>query len=244
MSKTIDLGSILGVWAHPDDEAFLSAGLMASARQAGRRVMVVSATLGEQGTPDPVEWPPARLAALRATELERSLAALGVVEHRTLGHPDGGVADVPLTVGARQVAEAIDHMSPDTILTFGPDGYTGHPDHRAIAEWVAGAVELTNSTARVLHATVEPGHLTRFEDVHDRFNVFFAGRPSETEAADMAAHATFGGAILDRKIAALVAQSSQTGGLIEAMGLVRFGDWVATESFVAAEKVGLVSAGR
>jgi hypothetical protein len=29
------LGTVLGIWAHPDDEAFLSAGLMAAARDAG-----------------------------------------------------------------------------------------------------------------------------------------------------------------------------------------------------------------
>ena len=46
------LGTLLGIWAHPDDEAFLSAGLMAAARDAGHRVVCVTATLGERGTDD------------------------------------------------------------------------------------------------------------------------------------------------------------------------------------------------
>ncbi len=44
-----DLGTILGVWAHPDDEAYLSAGLMATAIAAGRRVVCVTATRGRGG---------------------------------------------------------------------------------------------------------------------------------------------------------------------------------------------------
>ena len=58
-----DLGTVLGVWAHPDDEAYLSGGLMAMARDAGSRVVCVTATRGELGTPDPQAWPPERLAA-------------------------------------------------------------------------------------------------------------------------------------------------------------------------------------
>ena len=56
------LGTVLGIWAHPDDEAFLSAGLMAAARDAGQRVVCVTATLGEHGTSDPGSWPPNRMA--------------------------------------------------------------------------------------------------------------------------------------------------------------------------------------
>ena len=45
-----DLGTVLGVWAHPDDEAYLSSGLMAAARDAGHRVVVATATYGERGS--------------------------------------------------------------------------------------------------------------------------------------------------------------------------------------------------
>ena len=62
------LGTILGVWSHPDDEAYLSGGLMALARDNGQRVVCVTATRGERGTPDPVAWPPERLAEERTRE--------------------------------------------------------------------------------------------------------------------------------------------------------------------------------
>jgi GlcNAc-PI de-N-acetylase len=63
------LGTILGVWAHPDDEAYLSGGLMAMARDLGSRVVCVTATRGELGTTDPVAWPPTRLATARRRQV-------------------------------------------------------------------------------------------------------------------------------------------------------------------------------
>lgn len=125
------------MWAHPDDEAFLSAALMARARDQGYRVVVATATLGEHGTTDPVRWPPARLAVVRQDELVRSLAAVGVHEHRCLGHRDGALQRVPAAVALDQVAGLIEEVRPDTIVTFGPDGMTGHPDHRTVSSWVS-----------------------------------------------------------------------------------------------------------
>ena len=95
ITNAADLGTVLGIWAHPDDEAFLSAGLMAAARDAGRRVVCVTATLGEHGTDDPQRWPPQRLAQVRTHEARASLAALGVTEHFLLGISDGTCAAQP-----------------------------------------------------------------------------------------------------------------------------------------------------
>src|ERR1700745_739235 len=81
--------TLRGVWAHPDDEAYLSAGLMAEFRRRGDRVVVVMATLGEHGTDDPEALPPRRLAAIRHGELRDSLAAVGVDELHLLGYEDG-----------------------------------------------------------------------------------------------------------------------------------------------------------
>jgi LmbE family N-acetylglucosaminyl deacetylase len=148
-----ELGTVLGVWAHPDDEAYLSAGLMAAARDAGQRVVVATATYGEQGTPDPQRWPAQRLAALRRYELAASLAVVAVHEHRWLGYTDGGCAAVEPQAGASVVGRLIDEVRPDTIVTFGPDGMTGHPDHQTISAWVSQAWQASGRSARLLHAT-------------------------------------------------------------------------------------------
>ena len=81
--------TVLAVWAHPDDESYLGGGLMAAAAAAGGRVVNVTATLGEHGTPDPVTMPPGRLARIRQHELDHALQALGVSESITLGYEDG-----------------------------------------------------------------------------------------------------------------------------------------------------------
>lgn len=230
-AEVSELGTILGVWAHPDDEAFLSGGLMAAARESGQRVFVLTATRGERGTHDPVAWPPERLANRRELELDRSLDALGVTEHAILGHRDGGCADVPLEVGAAHVAGAIDAIVPDTILTFGPDGYTGHSDHRTMNTWVDAAIEWTASRARVLHATATRSFLDEFADLHRDFDVFFAGQPSVTDPDDLTVDLHLRGRLLDRKVAALRAQRSQTEVLVERMGMEQFRQWVSSERF-------------
>src|SRR6478609_10639801 len=90
------LGTILGVWAHPDDETWLSAVHMMRAIRAGQRVVCVTATRGELGSTDPERWPAGQqLAAVRTVEMEQALSRLGVTEHHWLDYPDGGCADAP-----------------------------------------------------------------------------------------------------------------------------------------------------
>ena len=85
-------GTILSIWAHPDDETYLAAGIMATAVDNGDRVVCVSATAGEHGTADPIVWPPARLGQVRRWEANAAMAVLGVTEHRFLGYEDGTLA--------------------------------------------------------------------------------------------------------------------------------------------------------
>jgi LmbE family N-acetylglucosaminyl deacetylase len=80
--------TLLGVSAHPGDEAYTSAGPMATFGRRGDGVAVITATLGEHGTNDPDTWPPGRLAELRHTELRNSLAALHIDELHLAGGSD------------------------------------------------------------------------------------------------------------------------------------------------------------
>jgi LmbE family N-acetylglucosaminyl deacetylase len=177
-SGVAELGTILGVWAHPDDEAYLSGGLMAMARDAGSRVVCVTATRGEQGTTDPVAWPPERLAAERTGELARSLEILGVTEHHWLGYADGGCAKVPAAEAVERLCGLIEQAAPDTVLTFGPDGITGHPDHQAVAAWTAAAFDLAAPpTARLLQASVGERRAPRWAALDAELGVFLPGYP-------------------------------------------------------------------
>src|SRR5688572_14569163 len=126
-----ELGTLLTVWAHPDDETYLVGGLMAACRANGQRVVCATATAGELGTPDPVTWPPERLARVRRWEATAAMAVLGVAEHEIAGMPDGGLAALE-TQGLAWACDLLQRVRPDTVVTFGADGGTFHPDHIAV----------------------------------------------------------------------------------------------------------------
>ena len=224
------LGTILGIWAHPDDEAYLSGGLMALASDAGSRVVCVTATRGELGTPDPQTWPPERLAAARTTELACCLSILGVTEHQWLGYRDGQcAADEPDAVSA--LCEVIDRVGPDTVLTFGPDGYTGHPDHQAVAAWTAAAVDrLARPGIRLLQAAAGERRSRQWHDLNERLGVFEPGYPITVPDDRLAIDLVLDRDTAARKVRALAAQETQTAGLIAAMG-DQYIAWVGEESF-------------
>ena len=237
MSHTVipHVRSLLGVWAHPDDEAYLSSALMAAVRRSGARVVVVTATRGENGTDDPVLWPPGRLAEHRERELRASLDVVGVTEHHWLDHRDGELSAVPTLEGARQLVPFLDRLAPDTIVTFGPEGMTGHADHRAISAWVRGAWRLTGRRAALWYATLTPEFHAEWSALNDDVGLWCEGsRPPVTPSSELAAHirSTDGLAVLKHR--ALRAHASQTRPLEELVGADVYRRWWASESFVAA----------
>lgn len=227
-------GTLLGVWAHPDDEAYLSAGLMALAREAGERVVVVTATAGEQGAADPADRGQG-LGRLRRRELRAALAAVGVREHTVLGLPDGGCAAVPPGDGAAFVRGWIAAVRPDTIVTFGSDGMTGHDDHRAVHRWVTDAWRQAGEPGVLLYATLTPAFHARWGQLNEQVGLW-EREPPNTAEADVALTVDCT-AVIDRKVAALDAHASQTAALAEAVGHGTLRDWWATEWFAAAPRL-------
>jgi LmbE family N-acetylglucosaminyl deacetylase len=226
------LGTILGVWAHPDDEAYLSGGLMALARNAGLRVVCVTATRGELGTPDPATWPPHRLAMVRTGELARSLKILGVDEHHWLGYRDGNCLRVSVPDAVGQLCALIAKVRPDTVLTFGPDGQTGHSDHRAISAWATQAFDRAAPRgSRLLYSAVTDEWARRWSALSERFGVFAPGYPVTTPTGRLAVYLRLDADTTARKVRALRAQDTQTAGLVAAMGLDTYAAWVAEEYF-------------
>src|SRR3954464_1777592 len=158
MQDTAPLGTILGVWAHPDDDIFCSAGLMATAVRTGQRVVDVTATRGEGGSMDEERWPPASMGDVRTKELLRSLEILGVREHRFLEGPvDVDMQEHLDEAGAEQVRAIVQEIDPDTILTFGPEGMTGHQAHKDVSRWTTGAWSVgAKTTPRLFFTTQAP----------------------------------------------------------------------------------------
>jgi LmbE family N-acetylglucosaminyl deacetylase len=230
MSRTM-----LGVWAHPDDEAYVSAGLMARFRQRGDRVVVITATLGQHGTADPATWPPGRLAARREGELHASLAAVGVHELRLLGLVDGRCAEHDMT---DEIARHIDEIEPDLIVTFGPEGITGHPDHVAVHRWATDARAEARPGAALWYPTFTPDFHRQWGELNERIGLWAdVPEPPCTPRAHVVHSLTLPDHLMDLKFAALRAHESQTAPLIEMVGVSTYREWWRTESFVAAPAV-------
>ncbi len=230
----VDLGSIVGVWGHPDDEAYLSAGLMVQAVQAGHRVVCVTATRGEAGFPADDRRPVPERMALREAELRACLSVLGVTEHRWLGYGDGQCAQVHDDEAAATLAEILTEVRPDTVLTFGPDGATGHPDHIAACRWTTKAVELAGLVdGRLLYATKTPEWISEQMGRIDPATVMMVeGLEFEmTEASDLAVWFRCDDELLARKVTALRAQASQIDAIVAMFGLDEFTEFVRDEFF-------------
>jgi LmbE family N-acetylglucosaminyl deacetylase len=226
-----DLGPTLAVWAHPDDETYLSGALLAALRDRDERVVCVTATRGEAADPDATDQQRSALAALRTRELEAAAAVLGIEEHVWLDLPDGGCADVdPGPVVTRLVGLA-DDMGARTILTFGPDGVTGHPDHRTVSAWVSAAAPVMRTRPRVLHAAFTPEEMEEYRDLNDSFDIYTFGQPRLCPAEELVVFLQLEGDALERKVEALLAQASQTNGIVEAIGRERYAGWVSREGF-------------
>lgn len=229
-----NLGAILGIWAHPDDETFTMAGIMAAAVQNGQKVAIITATRGEAGVQDESRWPAAQLADIRTRELSKALKILGVTEHHWLDYHDGRCVKVDQSEAVSRIAGLIRRYSPDSILTFGPDGMTGHDDHKTVSEWAGLAARQAGSPAVIYHAIQTYEQYENMVEADRELNVFFnTNRPRMCEDCDCDVCFCLDDELFKLKIKALKAMPSQTEAMLKKFSHV-LPKSVGTEAFVKA----------
>lgn len=130
--------TLMAALAHPDDESFPIGGTLAKAAAAGRQVHLVVATRGEAGIPGKSAG---ETAVIRETELRRACAELGVQQLTFLDYLDGELANVQDRIGIARLLDLMRQSRPDVVITFGPDGISGHPDHLAVHRWTTAAFD-------------------------------------------------------------------------------------------------------
>ena len=240
MRDAAELGIVLGVWAHPDDDIYLSAGLMAAAVDAGQRVVDVTATRGEGGSMDEEKWPPATMGDVRTHELLRSLDVLGVKEHHFLQGPVDIDMDTGLDpAGADQVRKIMEDVGPDTVLTFGPEGMTGHVAHQDVSRWAGEAFnEVAKPGARLYHAVFPTSLGEEWLEKLAPFDIFRPGTPNVVADDAIDLYFELPSELLDRKIASIKEHASQIEALYAVFGDEGFRRFMATEGFVLAETKG------
>jgi len=136
--------TLVVVGAHADDEGPVAPILARYAREGIQVYLIIAsngvAGAGQQGgIPRPeVTVQGEDLVRQRAEEARCATQALGIQPPILLGFPDGKLGDY---VGDRtliyrvtqRIAEELARLHPDAVITWGPDGGTGHPDHRLVS---------------------------------------------------------------------------------------------------------------
>lgn len=226
------LGRILGVWAHPDDETYLSAGLMADAVRNGSRVVCVTATRGEAGSQDEQRWPRTQMARIRELELKDSLDVLGVEEHHWLDYVDGTCDTVDADEAVAKLQPIFEDVGPDSVLTFGPDGLTGHPDHIAVSSWTSTAFDrFAKRGAKLFYPVVVRDWYEQFGPLLNEHNVYAPGSPPIMAREDLDLLYDLSDELADLKMRAIGAQVSQVEQLHAALGRDFVRDALMLESF-------------
>jgi LmbE family N-acetylglucosaminyl deacetylase len=133
--------SLLAVMAHPDDESMAAGGLIVRHTRNDVPVHLVCATRGEQGRGSkPPGARPEDLAEIRMDELEAAANALALARVEIWDYPDGGVDKCDHTEITQRIWQEIATLRPAAVVTWGPDGGYGHPDHIAIGNCTDVAV--------------------------------------------------------------------------------------------------------
>jgi len=141
---------LLGVFAHPDDETLCAGGTFAKYGSTGAKVHVVSFTKGGAGQiRDASAATRSTLTAVREKELYSAGKELGLAETRCLDYPDGGLSEIDSRILVELASELISEIEPDVVITFGPDGFSGHPDHISVGAAVTAACYDARSTRSI-----------------------------------------------------------------------------------------------
>jgi len=127
---------LAAVFAHPDDDTWMVGGTYLL-EGGDLDLTVVVATSGEAGLiADESLATRENLAEVREREERAALAAGGQTgaDLHFFRYPDGGLGDVDREELVGRIADVLRAARPEVVVTFGPDGGTGHDDHIAVSE--------------------------------------------------------------------------------------------------------------
>src|SRR5260221_3968428 len=137
---------LMAVLAHPDDESLGVGGALAKYASEGVDVFLLTATRGDGGRyrglrSDDRQHPgPLALAKIREAELRAAASVLGVREVSLLEYHDQHLDRANPRQAVADIVGHLRRVHPDVVVTFGPDGGYGHPDHIAISQFTTAAI--------------------------------------------------------------------------------------------------------
>jgi LmbE family N-acetylglucosaminyl deacetylase len=136
--------TLVAVFAHADDEGS-AAPILARYAREGVQVYLVIATDGAQGASHTTIPPGPELARARSEEARCATDALGIHPPILLGFPDAQLGNyledrMRLQHLTTRIVGELQRLKPDALITWGPDGGSGHPDHRLVSSIVTQLV--------------------------------------------------------------------------------------------------------
>src|SRR5690348_13007513 len=137
---------LMAVFAHPGDETLGVGGTLAKYAAEGVEIGLITATRGDAGRyrgirpGEPGHPGQAGLGAIRETELRAAAAVLGIREVLVLDYHDQHLDRADPAEAISRISTELRRFRPDVVLTFGPDGAYGHPDHIAISQFTTAAI--------------------------------------------------------------------------------------------------------
>lgn len=255
------MSTLLLVHAHPDDESILTGGVMLHAHRDGHRVVLVTATRGEEGEVHHMDDPVSarsRLAEIRTDELIAACVILGVDRQEFLGYRDSGATGAasnrhpgsfdtaPLAETAAAVAMLLRDERPEVVVTYTADGTYDNPDHRkAHASTMAALITLAAEgwVPERLYLNAVPRSFVRgILGAARSAGIELPGELASVEGVpdEQISTAVDVSDVLDRKLAACVMHLSQMhpGLALAAMAAELFEAAFGTERFVLAGGTG------
>ncbi len=137
---------LMAVLAHPDDESLGVGGTFAKYAAQGVETFLLTATRGDAGRYGNYRLGdvghPGRptLGRIRERELRAAASVLGITDVALLDYPDQQVDRAHPQEAIAAIVNHLHRVRPDVVITFGPDGAYGHPDHIAICQFTTAAV--------------------------------------------------------------------------------------------------------
>jgi LmbE family N-acetylglucosaminyl deacetylase len=155
---------LMCVFSHPDDESLGTGGTLARYAAEGVQVDLVTATRGERGWFGPEADNPGleALGRIREAELLNAARVLGIRSVSFLDYVDGDLDQAPVQEAVSRIVVQLRRVRPHVILTFGPDGSYGHPDHIAISQLVGAAIVCAADLSYVDPASQQPYAVPKF----------------------------------------------------------------------------------
>lgn len=145
---------ICAVLAHPDDETIIS-GTLSMLSEKGFDITIVYVTSGDDGPDETGKGLYGNaLGAVREKEALQALHAIGIKNPPVfLRYPDGHVHEYADSV-QHSLNNLFDKISPQVVISFGPDGITGNWDHKSTGYATDLAFDLSNSGRLLLHMAI------------------------------------------------------------------------------------------